>query len=174
MRRPYFANDLIDVALSGEIVVTLPCERRSGGRVLLFAFPQMAPVAVAGTRHQNVTYVNDAWFVNDALASTLPVRCCSQAVAQQLADVWVDAVVHESVDPSIGDQVEKWCYWWTQNHPGQATFAPLNERLRVHPANTLPESPVAGELVEWPADTTVMASITDDTAPPAPAQEESA
>lgn len=187
MRRPYFANALIDVALPGELVVTMPCERRADGKLLLFPMPEVSPAmpGMRGPRRPaNVTLLNATWFVNDALASTLPVRCPSQQAAQRLADVWLDAVHHESVDPSIGDQVESWCWWFTQTHPENGQFAPLHDRPRVHQANTADESIartvrdalaiVAADAGEPVAQTDIMPMISDNAPGEAQKTEESA
>lgn len=160
MRRPYFANALIDVQLPGQVVVTTPCERRADGRLLLFPFPQMGTDPLprlpgAPARPPNVTLTGGTWFVNDALASTLPVTCPTQQAAQRLADVWLDAVTHESVDPAIGDQVEAWCWWFTKTYPEGGEYAPLDGQPRVQPANT-----------------DIMPIISGDMAPEAPQTEE--
>lgn len=158
MRRMFFADDLLDVVMPGNVVVTWPCERRADGRVLVFAFPQIP----TGT-----------WLVNDALASTLPVSCPSQGAAQRLADVWIDAVTHESVDPTNAEQVSNWCWWWASTHPDRGVFTPVPELPRVHQANTVQETPAA-DRNEMPAVTGRLPSINDIPARPAPVEEESA
>lgn len=122
MRSPYFANTLIDVVLPSQ-TVSAPAERRH--QVVLFPMPRLVPAGRLGP--PDVAFDNGTWFVHDAQASTLPVRCPSQRAARLLADTWSGNCANNTVDPTIAEQVSNWCAWFAETHPDCGVLAPLQE-----------------------------------------------
>ncbi len=174
VRRVYYANALIDVPLPGVGIVPTPCERRGAdGRLLLFPMPQVAleqKTPLPGTPPRRVSFLNEQWFVNDPLASTLPVTCHSQDVARLLADTWSTAGHGGAVDAALPDQVQRWCWWFAKSHPEGTEYAPLHERPAVRPANSVEETPPS-----WPENEPGIQPgqhIDDDAAPEAPGEDQ--
>lgn len=153
-RRSYFADALIDLDLEAW-VVTVPCERRAGGRLLVYPMPVL--ITAAGCVEPVVRLQPAEWLVHDAIAGALPVRCSSQHVARQLADAFAEEFTRETIDAAVVAQVEHWCRWWLDGPGEHAEWADLPYvRVRMHaepePLEQLDETQFAEAVGELDAE----------------------